>query len=84
MQVEIRTEWVAEDWDRLTEMVRASNMDDRDKILDIIDNVDVFKGRENRIKELSEGLSWAYMLKEFFPKLRCASCRIGYMKRTEK
>lgn len=82
--VEIRTEWVAEDWDRLADMVRASDMDDRDKILDIIDNVDVFKGRENRIKELSGGLSWAYMLKEFFPKLRCASCRIGYMKRIEK
>lgn len=82
--VEIRTEWVAEDWDRLADMVRASDMDDRERILDIIDNVDIFKGRENRIKELSGGLSWAYMLKEYFPKLRCASCRIGYMKRIEK
>ena len=29
--VEIRTEWIAEDWDRLAELVRASNMEDKDK-----------------------------------------------------
>lgn len=82
--VEIRTEWVAEDWDRLADLVRASDMADKDKILDIIDNVDIFKGRENKIRLLSGGKSWAYMLKEFFPKLRCAACRIGYLKQTEK
>lgn len=82
--VEIRTEWVAEDWDRLADMVRASDITDKYKILDIIENVDIFKGRENRLKALSGGKTWAYMLKEYFPKLRCASCRIGYLKRTEK
>lgn len=83
-QVEIRSEWVAEDWDRLADMVRASDMDDKDKILDIIDRVDIFKGREAKLKSLSGGKSWTYMLKEFFPKLRCASCRIGYLKQIEK
>lgn len=82
--VEIRTEWIAEDWGRLAELVRASDMADKDKILDIIDHVDIFKGRESRLKTLSDGKTWAYMLKEYFPKLRCASCRIGYLKRTEK
>lgn len=82
--VEIRTEWVAEDWDRLAELVRASDMADRDRVLRIIDEVDIFKGREMKLKALSGGKPWAYMLKEYFPKLRCASCRIGYMKRTEK
>lgn len=82
--VEIRTEWIAEDWDRLAGLVRASDMEDKDKVLDIIDNVDIFQGRENKLKALSGGKPWAHMLKEFFPKLRCASCRIGYLKRTEK
>lgn len=82
--VEIRTEWVAEDWDRLADMVRASAMIDKEKILDIIDNVDIFKGRESKLMYLAGGAPWRYMLKEFFPKLRCASCRIGYLKRTEK
>lgn len=82
--VEIRTEWVAEDWDRLAGIVRASDITDKDKVLDIIENTDIFKGRENRLKELSGGKTWAYMLKEYFPKLRCASCSIGYLKRNEK
>lgn len=82
--VEIRTEWIAEDWDRLAELVRASDMEDKDRVLDIIDRVGIFKGRENRLKALSGGKPWAYMLKEYFPKLRCASCRIGYLKQVEK
>lgn len=82
--VEIRTEWVAEDWDRLADMVRASAMIDKEKVLSIIDNVDIFKGRETRLKTLAGGAPWRYMLKEFFPKLRCASCRIGYLKQSEK
>lgn len=82
--VEIRTEWVAEDWDRLADMVRTSAMIDKEKVLYIIDNVDIFKGREARLKSLSGGAPWRYMLREFFPKLRCASCRIGYLKRSEK
>lgn len=82
--VEIRTEWVAEDWDRLADMVRASAMIDKAEVLDIIDNVDIFKGREERLKYLAGGNPWKYMLREFFPQLRCASCRIGYLKRTEK
>ena len=65
-------------------MVRASEMADKEKILDIIDNVHIFKVRENKLKALSGGKSWAYMLKEYFPKLRCASCRVRYLKRTEK
>lgn len=82
--VEIRTEWMAEDWDRLVQFVRSSNMADKYTILDIIENVDVFKGREEKLKALSGGRSWRYMLKEYFPKLRCASCRIGYLKKSEK
>lgn len=81
--VEIRTEWVAEDWDRLKELIGGSEMEDKEKVLDIIENVDIFKGRENKLKALSGGKTWAYMLKEYFPKLRCASCRIGYLKRRE-
>lgn len=83
-QVEIRTEWVAEDWDGLADLIRASDMIDKDKVLDIIDNVDIFKGRESKLKYLSSGAPWRYMMSAYFPRLRCASCRIGYLKRTEK
>lgn len=82
--VEIRTEWIAEDWDRLAEIVRASDMEDKESVLNIIDNVDIFKGREMKLRLLSGGKPWEYMFREYFPKLRCASCRIDYLKRTEK
>lgn len=82
--IEIRTEWVAEDWDTLVAMIKASDMKDKDKVLSIIDKVDIFKGREEKLKALSGGVPWKYISKEFFPKLRYASCRIGYVKRTEK
>lgn len=81
--MEIRTEWVAEDWDGLEQLVRASDMPDKNKVLDIIDNTDALKEREPKLRVLSGGKPWAYMLKEFFPKLRRVSCRIGYVKRTQ-
>lgn len=82
--VEIRTEWVAEDWDGLADIVRNSEMADKEKVLDIIENVDVSKGRELLLKKLSGGVPWEYMMKNYFPRLRYVSCRIGYLKRTEK
>jgi len=83
-QVEIRTEWIAEDWDGLADIIRASDMIDKDKVLNIIDNVEMFNGRESQLKYLSSGAPWRYMMNAYFPRLRCASCRIGYLKRTEK
>ncbi len=44
---------MAEDWDGLAQFVRSSDMADKYKVLDIIDNVDVFKGREEKLKALS-------------------------------
>ena len=82
--VEIRVEWVAEDWDRLADMVRDSEMVDKNEVLHIIENVDIFKGREIQLKTLSAGVPWRYMMENFFPKLRYAFCRIGYLRRTEK
>lgn len=82
--IEIRSEWIAEDWDRLAELVRASDMNDKQEVLDIIDRVDIFKGRESKLKTLSGGRTWRYMFEKFFPELRCVSCRIGRLKRQEK
>lgn len=82
--MQIRTEWVAEDWDRLVKLVRASDMQEKDKVLDIIENVDIFKGREMKLRLLSGGNPWSYMLREFFPKLRRASLRIGYLKQAKE
>lgn len=63
----------SEDWRGLRALVAASDMYDRAKILDIIDNVPLGNGRKTRleeIKKLSNGASYQYMLDNFFPKLR--------------
>lgn len=63
----------SEDWRGLRAMVEASDMYDRDRILEIIDTVPMGNGRKTRLEEirkLSGGASYRYMLENFFPRLR--------------
>lgn len=80
MYIEIRTAWVAESWDDLAEMVTASQLAEKEEILDILGNTTDTETRKSKLKSLSGGRVWAYMTKEFFPRLRRVSCRIDYMK----
>lgn len=80
MYIEIRTAWVAEDWDELEKMVVASQLSEREKILDIIRNISDSETRKAKLKILAGGRVWATLLKEYFPKLRRVSCRIDYLK----
>ena len=66
------------DWHGLRMMVAASNMPDRDKVLDIIDNTPVWDagrntGRHGELMRLSGGVPYRYMLRDFFPDLRNAA-----------
>ena len=66
------------DWHGLRMMVAASNMPDRDKVLDIIDNTPVWDagrntGRHGELMRLSGGVPYRYMLRNFFPDLRNAA-----------
>ncbi len=63
------------DWASLREQVAASNMPDKYKILDIIDNTPVWdsarnRGRQGELMELNGGDSYRYMVQNFFPQLR--------------
>lgn len=70
--------WVAEDWDKLSEMVAASSMEDRDTILALIRNIDINKGRELALMNLDNGEPYHYMAKEFFTALRRVEIVINY------
>ncbi len=72
------TEGKGEDWQTLASLVEQSAMKDKDKILYIINNVDIFKGREKKLMELSGGKSYKEMLREFFPKLRRSDYELSY------
>ena len=66
------------DWHGLRKMVAASDMADREKVLDIIDNTPTWDARRNvgrhgELMRLSGGETYRYMLRNFFPELRNAA-----------
>ncbi|GHV00081.1 hypothetical protein FACS1894159_05170 [Bacteroidia bacterium] len=68
-----------EDWTGLRAMVAASNMLDRQRVLDIIDAPRVWNdhhpanGRLAQLKRLNNGETYRYMFNNFFPDLRNAT-----------
>lgn len=74
----VEMDWVAEDWDKLRELVAASRMNEKDEILQIIDQVPVLKGREKLLMELNGGLPYRVMLAELFPGLRRVEINVVY------
>lgn len=69
---------VAEDWEGLAEQVRASDLPQKDRILEIIATVGIDKGRELALMRLDKGVPYLRMLKEMFPVLRRVEYRIDY------
>ncbi|MEG2856818.1 hypothetical protein [Bacteroides sp.] len=67
---------IGEDWTGLRKMVETSDMQYKQQVLDIIDNVPVRQGREKQLMGLKWGRPYNYMLAHFFPKLRSA----GYIR----
>ncbi len=61
-----------EDWGGLYNMVKESDMQDRQAVLDIIDNVSIFEGREKDLMDLNGGAPYRYMQKNFFHNFRKA------------
>lgn len=69
-----------EDWDGLRKKVGQSALDDKDKIMGIIDDPSLTDAdkREMRIRrECPE--SYAFMLKNFYPALRHSDYRVNYV-----
>ena len=78
----IKVSWFGEDWDGLKDAILASDFkQDREKVLDIIDNVDVMVGRESKLMQLSGGTTYRMLLEQFFPPLRRNEYRVAYVAR---
>ena len=60
-----------ENWEGLREMVVASELKDREAVLEIIDTQSG-EARKRALKQLSYGATYSYMLKNFYPQLRKA------------
>lgn len=69
---------VPEDWNGLRKIVEDSHIDYKRQILEIIDLVDIFQGRESKLMALGGGHPYRTMLRDMFPKLRRVEYVIDY------
>lgn len=67
-----------EDWEKTRQLVAESNHPDREAILSIIDNTPNFDSRDAKIKELSGGATYRWMLDEIYPHVRRVEYTIAY------
>lgn len=74
-----------ENWVGLRKMVEASDMPNKQDVLDIVDkaiaDTDGKNGPtlKNQLKRLQDGATYRFMLKEYYPSLRMAQCKFEYV-----
>lgn len=73
-----RVNFGGENWDGLIPMVEQSDLDDRDEIIELIQNVSIDDDREGKLIRLNGGSSYRYMLKNFFPAVRLVVINVEY------
>ena len=66
----IHKESLNEDWDRLAELVEASEMEYADQVVNII-RTKTWGERKSALQALDGGKVWAKLCSDFFPALRC-------------
>lgn len=74
----VEVDYVGEDWDKLRQLVDASALPGREEALAIIDNTDIFKGREKKLMDLQGGVPYNRMMTELFPLLRRVEIVVEY------
>ena len=67
-----------ENWEGLVRVLATVEMDDKAEVLDIIENIPIEKGRETKLMKLHGGVPYRFMLKNIFPSLRVAICKVSY------
>lgn len=72
----MKVESFSEDWDGLRTMVAASDFEQKEQILSIIDSNEKPDAKEQSLKTL--GAVYQTMFKEVFPKLRRVYCQVDF------
>ena len=78
---QFKVEWFGEDWDGLRKAVAASNLANRETIVEIIDNVSDYDARDARIIALDNGQTYNRLLRDFYPSLRRNDYDIAFVSR---
>ncbi len=77
----LEVDWIPEDWDSITSLVRGSDMMLKDATLDLIDNVEISKGRERMLMSLADGKPYRYLSEKIFPAVMRVDYRIEYTRK---
>lgn len=67
-----------ENWDGLVKALATIDMEYKDEVLEIIENTPIEMGREAKLMQLRGGVPYLYLLKNVFPSLRVAICKVNY------
>lgn len=78
---QFKVEWFGEDWDGLRKAVAASNLANREAIVEIIDNLSDYDARDARIIALDNGQTYNRLLRDFYPSLRRNDYDIAFVSR---
>ena len=54
--------WISEDWDSITSLVRKSDMLLKEATLDLINNIEIVKGRERILMSFADGKPHKYLM----------------------
>jgi outer membrane protein OmpA-like peptidoglycan-associated protein len=76
----LNVRWVAEDWDSITSLVKASDMMLREAVLDLIQQIDVSRGRETMLSQLADGGPYKYLTTKIFPQVRRVEYTIRFQR----
>ena len=77
----LEVHWIPEDWDSITSLVRRSDMLLREAVLDLINNVEIAKGRERMLMSLADGKPYKYLAEKIFPEVMRVEYKIEYTRR---
>lgn len=75
----IQTDWKGEDWAGLRAVVADLYLDNKEDVLDILDNETDVMRRKSRLKQLNGGETYRMLLKDYYPPLRRNEYTIAYI-----
>jgi outer membrane protein OmpA-like peptidoglycan-associated protein len=76
-----KTRWVGEDWEGLLKLIEPLSFRDKEEVVRVIRSEPDVARREARLKALSGGATYRYLLENFYPALRRSEYTINYIAR---
>jgi ubiquitin len=76
-----QVKWFGEDWDGLLKLLAPLSFKDKEELINIIHGEQDITLRKERVKALSNGETYQYLLDELFPILRRSEYTVNYIAR---